>query len=260
MKMPTNPFTAALRAGKPQIGLWISMGSNYAAETVSTAGFDWVVIDTEHTPATLNDVLSLLQVFEATQTTALVRPDWNDTVQIKRILDLGAQGLVIPMVQNVAEAEAAVAATRYPPRGVRGVAGTTRANKFGRITDYNDRVEEEQTVIVQIETQSALDQAEAIAAVDGVTGIFFGPADIAADLGYLGQPLADEVWDVILPVAKALMAKGVPVGTLVTNPEKAAALFKEGFTFIACATDAGLLARAADGLLTQMNTLIGKTS
>jgi len=158
----------------------------------------------------------------------------------------------------VAEAEAAVASTRYPPRGVRGFAGSTRANAFGRITDYLDRVEDELPVRLQVETAAAVEQAVAIAAVDGVAGIFFGPADIAADLGYLGKPMCDPVWDAIMPVARALMAKGVPVGTLVTDADMAARLINEGFTFVACGTDAGLLARGADTLLAKMKADTGR--
>lgn len=254
MKMPANPFTAALRAGTGQAGLWVSLADPLAASAVATAGFDWVVIDCEHAPTELKDVMTILSVFEAVGTTAIVRPAWNDAVAVKRLLDLGAPGLLVPMVQSAEEARAAVAATRYPPRGVRGVAGNTRANHFGRISDYYDRVEEELTVIVQVETAAALACAEDIAAVDGVTGVFFGPADI----GHLGKPTAKPVWDVILPVAQRLMARGVPVGTLVPDVKLAAELMNAGFAFVACGTDAAILARGADAALAQMKEQTGK--
>ena len=156
------------------------------------------------------------------------------------------------MIQNVEEAQKAIAATRYPPRGVRGVSGSTRANKFGRIKDYFAKVEQETTVILQLETQSAVAMAEEIGTQDGVSGVFFGPADIAADMGLLGKPMDDAVWDLILPAARALMAKGVPVGTLVLDTEFAAKLLNEGFTFVACGSDASILAKGSDALLAQV--------
>jgi 4-hydroxy-2-oxoheptanedioate aldolase len=249
MKLPTNPFLAALRAGKPQIGIWISLASPFAAEAVAGAGFDWALIDMEHSPNDLTSVMNQLQVFAGYQTTALVRPEWNDPVLVKRLLDIGAPGLLFPMVQTVDEAKKAVASTRYPPRGQRGVSLAMRANRFGRISDYTTRVEEETAVLLQVETRAAVAQAEEIAAVDGCDGVFFGPADISADMGLLGQPMADAVWDLILPVARRLIAAGVPVGTLVTDAGFARKLLDEGFTFVACGTDAGLLARGADSLL-----------
>ncbi|MEP5731624.1 MAG: aldolase/citrate lyase family protein [Sulfitobacter sp.] len=252
MQLPSNPFTQAIAAGTKQIGLWISLSSPFAAEVTAPAGFDWALIDMEHAPNDYFSVLGQLQAFAASGTTAIVRPEWNDPVMVKRLLDLGVPGLLFPMIQNVEEAEKAVAATRYPPRGIRGFSGATRATKFGRTSDYLTRVEDETTVILQLETASAIAQAEAISAVDGVSGIFFGPADIAADIGQLGKPLCNEVWNLVRPAAQKLIAKGVPVGTLVNDPAFAAQLMNEGFTFVACATDTVLLARATDAALAQV--------
>lgn len=249
MNLPANPFARALKSRDKQIGLWISLASNIAAEVTAHAGFDWALIDMEHSPNDYRSVLGQLQVFAGSQTTALVRVEWNDTVAVKKLLDIGAQGLLFPMIQNVEEARRAVAATRYPPKGVRGVSGTTRATGYGRVKDYLGRVEEETAILLQVETQAALDAAEDIAAVDGVDGIFFGPADIGADMGLLGNPMHPDIWARIRPVAKALMARGMPVGTLVTDPGFAAELMDEGFTFVACGLDTGLLARASDKLL-----------
>ncbi len=254
MKHPRNPFTHAIAAGEKQVGFWISMGSNIGAEICAHAGFDWVVIDMEHAPNNYLSVLGQLQAFEGAKTTALVRPEWNDPVVVKRILDMGAQGLLFPMVQSVAEAEKAVAATRYPPRGNRGVAGSTRATRFGRVTDYFERVEEETTVLIQLETVSAIEQAEDIAAVDGVNGIFFGPADIGADMGHLGNPMHPEIWDLIRPTAAKLRDMGMPVGTLVTDRNMAAELLNEGFTFVACGLDTALLSKAADELVADVKS------
>ena len=253
MKLAANPFLAAIRAGQPQIGMWLSLSSPFAAEAVAGAGFDWVMIDMEHSPNELTTVLGQLQVFAAYGTTALVRPDWNDAVKVKRLLDIGAPELLFPMVQSAAEARAAVAATRYPPDGIRGVSGTTRANGFGRISDYFARVAQETAVLVQIETGAALALAAEIASVAGVDGVFFGPSDIAADLGLLGQPMHPAVWDQILPVARLVRAMGIPVGTLVFDAAFARRLIaEEGFTFVACGGDAALLARGADALLKAM--------
>jgi len=252
MQHPTNPFLQAIRSGESQIGIWVTLASSFSAEIVAGAGFDWALIDMEHSPNELNSVMEQLQVFSAYGTTPIVRPQWNDSVLVKRLLDAGSPGLLFPMVQTPEEAAAAVQATRYPPRGIRGVSGSTRANKFGRVQDYFARVEDETAILMQVETASAIQKALQIADQDGVDGVFFGPADIAADLGLLGQPLNQVVWDMILPVAEALMAKGVPVGTLVTDADFARDLVQRGFRFVACGTDAGLLARGADSLLATM--------
>ncbi len=247
-----NRFEQGLKAGERQLGLWISLCSPFAAETVAPAGFNWALIDMEHTPNDYMTVLGQLQAFSSTKTTTIVRPEWNNPVVVKRLMDLGVQGLLFPMIGSVAEAEQAVAATRYPPKGIRGVSGATRANRFGRVPDYLDRVEAETTVLLQLESAAAIAQAEDIAAVDGVSGIFFGPADIAADIGLLGQPLHPDVWALIKPAAKRLIAKGIPVGTLVTDPDFATDLLNDGFSFVACGIDTVLLARAADTLLAKI--------
>lgn len=249
MNLPPNPFARALKSGDKQIGLWISLASNIAAEVTAHAGFDWALIDMEHSPNDYRSVLGQLQVFAAVRTTALVRVEINDAVAVKKLLDIGAQGLLFPMIHSVEEAEKAVAATRYPPRGIRGVSGTTRATRYGRVKDYLDKVEEETVVLLQLESEAALNAAEDIAAVDGVDGIFFGPADIGADMGLPGNPMHPDIWARIRPVAKTLIARGMPVGTLVSDPGFAADLMDEGFTFVACGLDTGLLARASDKLL-----------
>lgn len=252
MKLPSNKFLASIRGGQQQIGLWLSLASGYATEAVAGAGFDWLLIDTEHSPNDLASVMTQLQVLAAHPATPIVRPDWNDTVQVKRLLDIGAPGLLFPMVQTPDEAARAVAATRYPPRGVRGVSGCNRANGFARMSDYFSRIEEETAVLVQVETRAAIEQALWIGQVDGVDGVFFGPADIAADMGMLGKPNDPAVWDVIRPAARKLMDAGIPVGTLVFDPRLAKNLLAEGFSFVACGSDAVILARGADNLLNTM--------
>ncbi len=253
MKMPQNAFKAALKAKQKQVGLWVSTASPMIAELVASAGYDWLCVDMEHSPGDVMTAMQQLQAI-APHSSAIVRPPWNDTVMVKRLMDIGAPGLLFPMVQTVAEAEAAVAATRYPPHGVRGVAGSMRGSQWGRITDYTTRVTEETCVILQVETQSAIDIASEIGAVDGCDGVFFGPADIAADMGMLGQPLHADVWARIMPAAQRLMDQEVPVGTLVTDPATATDLLNKGFTFVAVATDTGLLTKAADSVLAQVKS------
>ncbi|MFK7837842.1 MAG: HpcH/HpaI aldolase/citrate lyase family protein [Sulfitobacter sp.] len=252
MEMAKNTFKRGLAASAPQIGIWISTCSNVVADVIAPAGYDWALVDMEHTANDYLSVLGQLQVFAASNTTAIVRVEWNDAVAVKRLLDIGAQGLLFPMIGSVEEAQAAVAATRYPPHGVRGFSGATRANKYGRVTDYLAKVEDELPVLLQLETRAAIEQAEAIADVEGVSGIFFGPADIAADIGKLGKPMDPEVWALVKPVAQKLIAKGMPVGTLVMDPVFATELLNEGFTFVACGTDTSLLAKASDALLAQV--------
>jgi len=252
MQMERNPFTHAIQAGTKQVGLWVTLSNNFVADVIAPAGYDWVLLDMEHSPNDYFSIIGQLQAFAGTGTTAIVRVEWNDPVAVKRVLDIGAPGLLFPMIQSVAEAEAAVAATRYPPRGIRGAAGSTRATKFGRITDYVQKVEDETTVLLQLETVAAVEQAEAIADVDGVDGIFFGPGDISADMGKMGKPMDPEVWALIKPAAQKLIAKGMPVGTLVLDAGFAAELMNEGFSFVACGTDTSILARGTDALLAQV--------
>src|SRR3982751_6597751 len=167
MDLPQNAFKRALKAARAQIGLWSSLSSNYSVEVIAGAGFDWLRLDMEHSPNDLESLLAQLRAAAPYGTHPVVRVPWNDMVTIKRVLDVGAQSLLVPYVCTAQEARAAVSFTRYPPQGVRGVAGTTRATRFGRIKDYARRAEEEICLLVQVETQSALDSIEAICAIDG---------------------------------------------------------------------------------------------
>jgi len=184
MELPRNGFKRALARGETQIGLWSSLSSNYSVEVIAGAGFDWILIDLEHSPNDLESLLAQLQAAAAYSAHPVVRVPWNDMVTIKRVLDVGAQSVLVPYVSSAQEARAAVSYTRYPPNGVRGVAGTTRATRFGRIKDYARRAHEEICVLVQVETQSALDSIDAICATEGVDGVFIGPADLHASLGH----------------------------------------------------------------------------
>src|SRR2546426_1060071 len=185
MDMPVNPLKRALREGGGQMGLGSGLSSHYSVEVVAGSGFDFLLLDTEHAPNDLPMVHNQLQAMVGGTAAPVVRPAWNDAVLFKRLLDLGVQSLLVPFVETADEARRAVAATRYPPAGIRGVSVTTRANRFGRVKDYAKRADEEMCVLVQLETRNALGNLESIAAVDGVDGLFIGPGDLAADFGHL---------------------------------------------------------------------------
>ncbi|MGE0210723.1 MAG: HpcH/HpaI aldolase/citrate lyase family protein [Parvibaculaceae bacterium] len=255
MQLSPNRFKQAIGELKPQIGIWSSMCSIIAADLLGTAGFDWVLIDMEHSPNDMMSVLGQLQAYEVGGTSPVVRPPWNDPVTIKRLLDLGVMSLLVPMVQNAEEARAAVRATRYPPNGIRGVSMAHRANRYGRIGDYIERIDKEVCVLVQIETREALDRIEEIAAVEGVDGVFFGPADLSADLGLIGRTTHEDVSNAIAEGARRVAALGKPTGTLIGDMKLIERWLQSGFSFVACGTDLGLLARGAENLRKQVAAL-----
>ena len=248
MDLPKNNFKHAIRAGRQQIGLWVSLANPYSAELVAGSGFDWLVLDGEHSPNAPTTVISQLQAVAAYPVSAIVRPAWNDKVLIKRYLDIGAQSLLIPYVQNANEAAEAVAAIRYPTRGVRGVAGVTRASRFGRVADYAKRAEEELCLLVQIETREGLESLEAIAKTDGVDGVFIGPADLAAALGHLGNQQHPEVQSAIQDAIIRIRGLGKPAGILATDEASTRRYIEWGTTFTAVGLDAMVLARETEKL------------
>lgn len=249
MDLPVNRFKRALRANEQQLGLWVSLTSPYSAELVAGSGFDWLLIDTEHSPNEIDATLAQLQAVAPYPVSAIVRPAWNDKVLIKRHLDIGAQTLLLPYVQTEAEAADAVAAIRYPPRGVRGVAGTTRAARFGRVADYTKRAEEELCLLVQVETRQGLDNLEAIVRTDGIDGVFVGPADLAAGLGHLGDLGHPEVQSAIKDAIARIRAGGKGAGILATDDATSRRYIEWGTTFTAIGMDAILLARESAALV-----------
>jgi 4-hydroxy-2-oxoheptanedioate aldolase len=253
MELPQNPFKRALKAGKAQIGLWSSPASHYAVEITAGAGYDWLLLDTEHSPNDLESLLAQLQACAPYPTHPIVRVPWNDMVNIKRVLDIGAQSLLIPYVCTPEEAKAAVAATRYPPKGVRGVAGTTRASRFGRVKDYAKRAHEELCVLVQVETKPALDQLEAICAVDGVDGVFIGPADLHASMGYPGETANPAVLPLIEEAMRRIRKAGKAPGYLSPVEADCKKMLAAGCQFCAVGADLGLLARNAEALRAKFN-------
>ncbi len=254
MKLPVNIFKKALREGRPQIGLWCSACSNVTAEALGGAGFDWILIDTEHAPNELPMVLSQLQALSSSPSAPVVRPAWNDLVLIKRLLDVGAQNLLVPYVQTVDEARAAVAATRYPPRGVRGVAVLHRANRYGRVKDYPERANDEICLVLQIETKAALRNLDSIAAVDGVDGLFIGPSDLAADMGHIGDNGHPEVRAAVEEAVSRIRKSGKAAGILAPVEADARHWLRLGCTMVGVGSDIGLLARSSEALAAKFQT------
>jgi len=241
-----NAFKQALAKQERQVGLWCGLGNPIAAEILAGAGFDWIVIDGEHAP---NDILTLLPQLQAMRggtAEPVFRVPWNDMVIIKRAMDVGARSLLIPFVQNAEEARKAVAATRYPPLGIRGVAVSTRANDYGRIQNYLPNAHLDTCVLVQLETNVALKEIEAVAAVEGVDGIFIGPSDLSAAMGHLGNPKHPDAQAAIKEAAARIRAAGKSAGTLTGNADDAEALFAMGYNFTAVGSDVGILARNAE--------------
>ena len=248
----TNRFKHALAAGQAQIGLWSAFPSPYVTELLGGSGYDWIMLDTEHSPNDVPQVMAQLQALDAAQqqrpTSAVVRPAWNDSVLIKRYLDIGAQTLLVPFVQNAQEAQAAVDAMRYAPAGIRGMGGSTRASNFGRDSSYIAQAQQELCLLVQVETQEALAEIEAIAAIEGVDGIFIGPADLSASLGHIGNPGHPEVQAAIQDAVKRLTAIGKPAGILTPSEPDARRYIEWGYRFVAVGSDLGLMTKHADAL------------
>ncbi|MES2183740.1 MAG: aldolase/citrate lyase family protein [Pseudomonadota bacterium] len=251
--LPTNTFKQALAAGRPQIGLWSTLPCPYVSELIAGAGYDWVLLDNEHTPGDVPLMLQQLQALASAvpargtvPTAAVVRPPWNDAVLIKRYLDIGAQTLLLPFVQNAGEARAAVNATRYAPDGIRGMGGSMRASNYGRTGDYVARAHEELCVLVQVETREALAEIEAIAAVDGIDGIFIGPADLSASMGFPGNAGHPEVRAAIDDAIRRIRACGKAPGILMVDEAYARQCLANGALFVAVAVDMLLLRSGAD--------------
>ena len=243
----TPTFRAALaEASGPLAGMWVCSGSPLVAEICAGSGLDWLLIDMEHSPNGLESVLSQLQAVAAYPATPVVRVPIGDVVTIKQVLDLGAQNLLVPMVSSRTDAEAAVAAVRYPPRGTRGVGSAlARSARWNRVDDYLTDADEHVSLFVQIETATGVDAAAEIAAVDGVDGVFVGPSDLAASMGLLGQQTHPEVIASALRVFEAVHAAGKPIGVNAFDPAAADAYLEAGASFILVGADTALLARGS---------------
>jgi 4-hydroxy-2-oxoheptanedioate aldolase len=247
-----NALKAALAEGRAQVGLWQALATPYTAEICAGAGFDWLLFDGEHAPNTLQTLLAQLQAVAAYPVTPVARPPVGDPVLIKQYLDIGFRSLLIPMVESADQARRLVAATRFPPHGIRGVASaTSRASGFGQQADYLATAHEDICLIVQIETCAGLDAIEEIAAVAGVDALFIGPADLAGALGHLGQPTHPEVQAAISAALARIRTAGKPSGIFALDAADAQAKLDAGVAFVSLGTDIGLLARAARTLRQQ---------
>lgn len=247
-----NPFKAALAAREPQVGLWLSMADPYMAEVSATAGFDWLLVDGEHAPNDLRSTLATLQAVAPHRSQPVVRVVSGDMHLIKQMLDIGAHNLLVPMVDTAEQARALVQATRYPPQGTRGVASAVaRASQWNLKAGYIDSADDEVCLLVQAETVKALANLEAICQVDGVHGVFIGPADLSASMGHRGRPDHPAVQAAIDGALRTIIASGKAAGTLTTDPTQARRYLDMGCTFVATGVDLLLFANAARKLAAQ---------
>ena len=253
MELPVNHFKRAIAAGRPQIGLWCSFPTHHTVEVLSRTGFGWLLLDMEHSPNDMGSLHLQLMATAGGTATPVVRPPWNDMVTIKRCLDVGAQTLLLPYVQTAEEAASAVAYTRFPPEGLRGVAGSTRAAGFGRIKDYLNIAHREICVLVQAETRKSLENLDAICAVEGVDGVFIGPNDLAADMGHRGDIPHPEVQSAIADAIKRIRANGKAPGILVGEAD-GKRMLDLGALVVAVGADSGVLRTNAEALATRFKS------
>ncbi len=249
MPAPTNPFKAALKRGDVQIGCWMGLAAHNAAEMMGTAGFDWLVIDNEHSPNDLRSTRDSLMALEASDSHAVVRVPVGEAWIIKQMLDAGAQTIIVPMVESAEQARELVRAVQYPPNGIRGVGySMTRSSKFSQIADYGKTADEQICLIVQVENRAGLENLDGILAVDGIDGVFVGPADLGADLGFMGDLMNPELVSVIEDTLRRIAASDKAAGILTTNDEMIQKSLDAGAQFVAVGLDVLMLAGAARSL------------
>lgn len=249
MPAPINSFKAALQARDTQIGLWLGLANAYTAQICAGAGFDWLLIDGEHAPNDLQTIVAQLQAIAGSGAHPVVRAPIVETWIIKQLLDTGAQTILVPMVETAAQARELVRAVNYPPAGIRGVgAALARASAFNRIPDYLTTANEQVCLLVQLESVAALTAIEEIAAIDGVHGIFIGPADLAADMGYLGRPGEAAVQAAVEDGLARIIRAGKPAGILTADRALAGRYIELGATFVAVGTDVTLLSQSTSSL------------
>lgn len=243
-----NQFRQDLLDGKTLIGCWAALANPITTEVLGYAGFDWLLLDGEHAPNDVGTFIPQLMALKGSNSAAIVRPQCNDPVTIKRLLDIGFYNFLIPFVESEEEALQAVASTRYPPHGIRGVSVSHRSNGYGTITDYFSKINDSISVIVQIESQQGVDNLDAIAAVEGVDGVFVGPSDLSAALGYLGQAGHPEVQKVIRHIFERAKAHGKACGILAPVEADARRYLEWGATFVAVGSDLGVFRGATQAL------------
>lgn len=261
MKNPHNMFKRRLADGAVLTGLWLGLASAYTAELCAASNFDWLLIDCEHAPNDVENTLAQLQAIAPYTASPVVRLPTGDAVLIKRYLDIGAQTLMIPMVETADQAKDLVAAVNYPPKGIRGVgAALGRAARWGRVDQYLADAAEDICLLAQIESVTGMENLEAIARVPGIDGIFIGPSDLAASYGHLGDSQHPDQRRLISQAAKSLHKLGKPAGILATNESFARQCLEDGFRFVAVATDVGILARGVDDMAARFKAPIKSTA
>ena len=246
-----NQFKVALAAGQTQIGCWSALANPVSTEVLGLAGFDWIVLDGEHAPNDITTFVPQLMALSGSHSAPVVRAPVNDPVIIKRLLDIGFNNFLIPFVETQEEAALAVASTRYPPEGIRGVSVAHRSNGYGTVVDYFRQINHNITVLVQIESQQGVDNLDAIAATDGVDGIFVGPGDLSAALGHLGNPAHPEVQKAIEFIFARAKAHGKPAGILAPAEADARRYLEWGATCVAVGSDLGVFRSATQKLCDQ---------
>ncbi len=250
MQMPQNTFKAALAAGQPQIGLWVGLADATAAEALATTGYDWLLLDGEHAPNDPRSILQQLRAVAPYPVQPVVRPVIGDVALVKQYLDVGAQTLLVPMIDTAAQAAQMVQAMRYAPAGIRGMgAALARASRYNQVDNYLAQADAQMCLLVQAETATAIANLPAIAETEGVDGVFFGPADLSASMGYPGQPGHPAVVKHLLDGIATVRRAGKAPGILITDPTEAQRYLDAGALFVAVGVDTLLLVGAARSLV-----------
>ncbi|ODT68624.1 MAG: 2,4-dihydroxyhept-2-ene-1,7-dioic acid aldolase [Pelagibacterium sp. SCN 63-23] len=255
MPLAINSFKKALAEQRLQLGLWLGLANETSAELCAGAGFDWLLVDGEHAPFDIPTIAAQLRALQASPSHAVVRPPIGEAWIIKQLLDIGAQTLLVPMVDTAEQAKDLVRATRYPPHGIRGVgAALARASGYNRTSDYLKTANDEICLLVQVETVKGLNNIVEIAAIEGVDGIFIGPSDLAADMGHLGNPGHPDVQQAVRSGLERIIASGRAAGILTADEKLARSYIALGATFVAVGTDVTLLSRATSDLATRFKS------
>ena len=255
-ELPRNEFKFRLSSGPCQIGFWSTLGSPVVSEILGLAGFDWIALDTEHGPADPYTTLLQLQALNGTGTSACVRIASNDPVLAKKALDIGAQTLIIPQVDSAEDARRAIAASLFPPSGTRGVSTTARAGRYGSVSDYSRRSDNEICIVIMIESAAGLRALPEIIEVKGVDAVLIGPQDLAADMGYLARPETPDVVEAIGNAVSLILARGKSPGVAVGNETDAQHWIKRGARFVTCGSDVSLLARGSEAIANRLSKTI----
>ncbi|KEA63643.1 2,4-dihydroxyhept-2-ene-1,7-dioic acid aldolase [Marinobacterium lacunae] len=255
MEMPKNRFKQGLASGRTQFGLWLGLPDNSAAEILACAGFDWLLIDGEHAPFDLRTIMSHLQALAPYDVAPIVRCVEGDTALIKQLLDIGVQSLLVPMVEDAEQAKQLVRAVRYPPAGIRGL-GTSlaRAARWNQIPGYLKKANDEICLIVQVETARAMENLDEILAVEGVDGVFIGPSDLSASMGYIGDAGNPAVVEAINTGLNKIRASGKYAGLLCLDPSLAGQYIEQGANFVGVGVDTLILAQGARKLAQQFKS------